>query len=557
MQSPHISSKPRASHDFNEDLKRKKRMERLSSGPAFTAHRMTSADKAREKNAALLSGLKAAKAKVEEAQKDFEKAVAAGNAAAAEDDVVKCYKISTQDALHAVNLWMTEVTLPDDLGDDVPETVRSVDEQLRKALTDGTPLVKEPTKLHPLCYLTHAQKSILVCAEIEKVEEANTCLKEFFTVAEQFTKNVNKIATDLKSYLKQKQKKADQAKLNLKKQTEKQQIEDAKAKARQNAAEIRTGAKAANAIFGVAAKKWASVNIRTDGQELQTCHLTEPWIMKKSKAVSTWRNAANISIKLAEFAGGYKRTQSFKTEGRAQATMDAKKGKEETQSMMDSLFSPNTLNISKVPRAQESLSNVWFWGYDPKLSGASLTPNGAGMMKVLVLGEVFVVAFKLQKVMEVMKSLSLPVTCESARNFLLAVSEEASFFDKLGGVCCTMQADDVFYLPQGWMLCERCDASMIVYGVRRSYLCPGDISKDAYACAIELMKSSGRDTSKMEEVLSCYDPQSENPEPQVAKPLGPSEPEKAVEAAPSAPKAEAAAQPQPAAPEAPPAKQLN
>ena len=63
-------------------------------------------------------------------------------------------------------------------------------------------------------------------------------------------------------------------------------------------------------------------------------HLDEPWTLKGITSVSTWRNSACIAVKLSVLAGTCKKSQSFKSEGRAQTVMLAKQGKEETGALL-------------------------------------------------------------------------------------------------------------------------------------------------------------------------------------------------------------------------------
>ena len=494
-------------------------MEKLAAGPAFTAHRATSSGKVKDKITSIKNAVETANVRMETALAEFKAEVGQANF---EDDDVKSYLKSAEDAKRVVSARLVEANLPENCDlelKQMPEPLRAVQADLEVALDGAAPLVKDKWKLQCLAAFHFAQRGLLTCESIHTIEAVNSGLKEDYAVVDQFTRGLNKVAADIGSYAKQKKRKATQAVRNKKKEQEKRVLEDQKAVAKKHAEEIKLGAKTTHPIFSTPAEKMKSILIRAEGADFDyDQHIDHPWLLKKSGSVTTWRNSASVAMKLAEFAGGYKRTPTFKQDGRSQGIMAPKQGKEETQALIDAIFNPKTLDLSAVPTAAESMSAIWYWGYDPKLCGAALPPNGAAMLRILVMGEVFIMAFEVAKVMTVMKEASLPVTTDTLRSFLLGLQPDSKHWGELGGQVGTMQQDDVLYVLQGWVLCERCSASLIVYGVRKSFFLPGDASKQAFKSAVDSLRASGRDPSKMEAVLKCYDPP-EPPAPPASEPV--------------------------------------
>ena len=500
-----------------EEKKRKKRLEKLRTGPAFTAHRLTSAGKIQDKckamTASMKSGLDKLAAAVEELKGEIEKGNLSGT-----DQVIKQYQSTAQHCKELGASWCKVVTLTDaDLTPStestentkenhvhVPADVQSAEAGLRSMVDQAGPVVKDGSKLHTLAFFEWSHKLVAASNDIEFIETTVSELKDLYGPVDHLIRGFVKLGADVGNYIKQKQRQAQRDETNKKREQERKMVQDARATARKHADEIKSGAKAQHTIFSIPKEAWTDIKVVEPGFKADD-HVAIPWLIRKSTAASTWRNSANVSIKLAEFAAGYKRTESFKVDGRAQATMQASQGKEESIRMMSTVFDPTPLDVSAVDGAKDVLSLVWFWGYDPRISGCWLPPNGCAMLKSMVMGEIYFVAFRLSIVLDFMKKQNIDATCDSMRTFLLSLTKDSEELAKLEGVAGSMCQDDVLFLPQGWIACERSNSTVMCYGIRKSFMLPGETNQRSYQGAVTLLKNSGRNSTKMEALLKCYE----------------------------------------------------
>lgn len=499
-----------------EDKKRRKRMEKLRTGPAFTAHRLTTAgkihDKCKAMSSSMTGGLQKLTAAVVELKKEVEKGALSGT-----DEVIAQYQSTAERCNYLGTAWNKSATLSDaDLtppsteGDKeskhahVPEAVKSAEQALKSLVDRAGPVVKDSDKLHSLAFFEWKHKLVSASDNIEFIESTVSELKDLYVVADQLVRGFVKLGADIGSYIKQKQRQAERDVTNKKKEQEKKMLQDARATAKKHAEDIKSGGKAQHSIFSIPSDSWKDIKVVEQGFKADD-NVTTPWLIRKPAAASTWRNSANVSIKLAEFAASYKRTEIFKQEGRSAATVQAKNGKEESVKMLSTVFEPTPLDVTAVPGAKDVFGAVWFWGYDPKISGCWLPPNGAGMLKCMVMGEIHFVAFRLSAVLAVMKEQNIDATCDTMRTFLLSLTKDSGELAKLEGVAGSLCQDDLMFLPQGWIVCERSNSTVMCYGIRKSFILPGEINQRSYEDAVTLLKNSGRDSTKMEAILKCYE----------------------------------------------------
>ena len=87
--------------------------------------------------------------------------------------------------------------------------------------------------------------------------------------------------------------------------------------------------------------------------------------------------------------------------------------------------------------------------------------------------------------------------------FVLGISD-VELAKKIGGYWVDLMAHDLMFIPQGWLCAERCYDSQLVYGARKSYLVQSDRAAKNYEASIALLKRSGRNPAKMEDILKLY-----------------------------------------------------
>ena len=123
--------------------------------------------------------------------------------------------------------------------------------------------------------------------------------------------------------------------------------------------------------------------------------------------------------------------------------------------------------MSKLPDAAAIESNMSYFGFDNRMAGAWLTPNGAGMVRVCVMGLCNIIAFPLAEILQEGFSQvdQSSVTVDMVSEYVLNLMSGSEF-----GYVATVKQDDAIYVPQGWIVCERCMAVGLMYGIRKSYL---------------------------------------------------------------------------------------
>ena len=504
-----------------QDPKKKKRLEKLSKGPAFMAHRATCHKKMLEKAQSLQKQMQAVNEKLDESRKK-----ATGEDQPKDDSILLSYLCNVDVALGVVTAWQAPVNLdacpapafqseqdpllPSDWGKfDLPAPLEDAQKAMREIVRSpktSVNLVQDVSQLKTLQYFEWTRKALMECSCIHMVEAIVKAEKDDVSCVEQLIRSLGRVASDLKSYLAQLARQSEQAAAKKKKAAEKEEIAKATALAKAQASKIKkgkTGGSNIPDIFLVPASEWAPMKERASHDEAMDEEAWDsPWVLHGSAVVATWKGSQLMALKLSEFAAGYKKADSFKKEGRAQAAVMPKSGKEECHVMFQKLMDEKILlDISKVAGGENFMSNIWRWGMDSKLTGAWLSPNVAAQIKVVAMGAVTVIAFELKDLMPVVGA---DATCDALTKFVLSLTRDSPHWSSVRGFRAELKADSAIYLPQGWMVAEMASENVLIHGVRKSFLVNRANAKANYQSAVSLLKRSNRDPSKMEAVLGCY-----------------------------------------------------
>ena len=480
---------------------------RLSSGPAFSNYRASCAQKVAEKNKALDAAATAALTKVKEMH-------ASVVAVSVQDAVTQSYIASAMNGIEIAQLWQQSVNLDecwvpkcdaDWQRDDMPKPLANAEDALHakmEAAKDSASLLKDVKDFHAFAYFRWAEKAIENCESVRVLHDFAKQVKAEASVADQCIKGLNKIANDIKGYLNQLKRRDEQAQAKAKKDAEKKEMEAVTALAKKAASQIKKGVKTVNQIFQVPADKWSNIPVLAGGEIVSVEKADSPCIIKGSDAVKTWKANSAAAIKLSEFAAQYKKAPTFKADGRAQGPVLPHQGREEAAGLFDSFVSKDAvLDITQIQGGEAFMKGIFYFGYDTKLEGAWLSPNCAAMTRVLVLGEIQVVAFELQ---DLLKPCGDSATCDSISEFALAMNEASPHWSSVKGYRTVLQAGDCLYVPQGWLLCERCVSTALIYGVRKSFMVRTGRARANLEKAVEILKRSNRDPAKLQAVLECY-----------------------------------------------------
>ena len=503
-----------------QEKRRKRRAQRLGNGASFAAHRAQTVSKQREKLASLTKGMSTVLAKLQGATQSLKNA---------QDESTSLYGPAAECGLTCVEAWQKEVSLPAAInGQGEPDELKTAEEKFQSSLSSGdVKLAKSGENLHCNATLVWHVMQMTEIDELDALDQAVKSMKDQHNEVEVLMKGLSKICADVASFMSQKKRKEVRDAEQKKKKAEQEALTQVKMQAKQHAEAIKSGQAGGHAIFSIPEDKLSKMSQRKgddifDAKALK--NIDEPWICKASSAASTWRNSATVAVKLSEFAGNYKKAQSFKDNGRAQAIMLPKQGKEETEGFLDNFFSPPGVDVSSVDGATDAVKNIWYWGYDPKLCGAWLAPNACALLKVLVMGELTLLAANLADLVEALRS-SKPIeeiTSDMVTSFFLSLTGKAPLFPKIKIFQTTMQADDVVYVPTGWLIAERSSSTVKVYGVRKSLFVQSTNARVSFAAAVDLLSRSNRDSSKMAAILKCYPEDAVKDEQKAPEPPKPS-----------------------------------
>ena len=145
---------------------------------------------------------------------------------------------------------------------------------------------------------------------------------------------LNKICSEISSFVSQKEKRAEREKQQKKRKAEQDRVNQIIAAATMH----KTSRVGQCQPIPSLESTWVSstpVRVRKGDEAFDlNAHLDEPRTLKGITSVSTWRNSACFAVKLSALAGTCKESQSFKSEGRAQTVMLAKQRKEETGALL-------------------------------------------------------------------------------------------------------------------------------------------------------------------------------------------------------------------------------
>ena len=148
--------------------------------------------------------------------------------------------------------------------------------------------------------------------------------------------------------------------------------------------------------------------------------------------------------------------------------------------------------------AKAMLQQTWLYGLMPERSFAATTPQGMGMMKFLAMGTCKVYAFHLGDLVEHQTSVGLDFKDTSSilhfsEDDLQAMVKKNRLFYHA-----TMEAGTGIYVPCGYILAERPEESVLVYGVRKSFCLRGDSEAYSSVCSF---KKAKEDTARYESML--------------------------------------------------------
>ena len=151
----------------------------------------------------------------------------------------------------------------------------------------------------------------------------------------------------------------------------------------------------------------------------------------------------------------------------------------------------------------------WFYGFAqfPYICVLGVAPNNSATIKLLALGKVRVTLLHLTTLLEVASTDLGPAikSLESIDNIRDWTGKKMQAYASKGGKKKEhglQQAGDVPFISQGWLLAEvGVEGQELTYGFRKSFMMAGENSSKEFAAVIPSHQSSGRDTTRLNEIL--------------------------------------------------------
>ena len=239
--------------------------------------------------------------------------------------------------------------------------------------------------------------------------------------------------------------------------------------------------------------------------------LEKPMLWKEFGAVSTLLTQPRAQLKLAAFGGNYKKSQILKETGKVQEVLYSGSGKEECDGFwagcLGLLEENATVPKGLIPAHLASVMNAsWLFGFDAKYSGVGATPNGVGLLRLQVAGEVTLMLFKTPQLVAALRIILKreQIGLEACKDYVqMLTNDQAKTLSDNGCQMFTaiQMPNQTLMIPSGWLLAECSSKGVLVYGLRKSFLACGQTSADDYESLIGCNKVDEKPVVKMEETL--------------------------------------------------------
>ena len=269
-------------------------------------------------------------------------------------------------------------------------------------------------------------------------------------------------------------------------------------------------------FFQVVGDKLTDVKrLVVQGGLLKETDFDEPFLIDASnEIISQWAKIPQMLQVLSAYGSRFLKQESIKTELKHTQPLQPNMGKEHTSSMFDKLLANIDQNrVADLTSVSETWNTTsWLWGYAEKYNDCSFSPNSSGMFQVVVRGSVQVYALETSSLLEFLKKQWCG--CDNVGqvcNFMLNL--KAAEIDQVCKVVPSVHAKvtngEALWVPTGWLLLLLADGASGAYGVRKSIFFKSKEGAKQYKAALDLIKKSGTDISKMEEIFTKFAPPAE------------------------------------------------
>lgn len=235
-----------------------------------------------------------------------------------------------------------------------------------------------------------------------------------------------------------------------------------------------------------------------------------PWFKTGGEEVELNMGSNPMSKTLANWGGQYKRSLANLKLDVVTFPLEEKTGSTQVNTLFESVL-PSTFrpDISSVAGGQSFMDAAWLFGCSADLKSVGFNPNGAGLLKVLAVGEVQHILLEWAGVKKFLEKIEKDKSGErkSSREDLLGqlkcLTEE-----QVKQLCedtvvrqHTLKAKEILFIPMGWVAVEIAGNHPFLYGFRKSVFTTGATGVAAYEDALEAAKASGKAVDRMSKIL--------------------------------------------------------
>ena len=368
--------------------------------------------------------------------------------------------------------------------------------------------VSVPAHFRPHLFMQEFLDSILAAGEIRTLDSAKRRWARMTSSSQEFITSLTSSCRDLSKHVTLQ---ATAIQREAKKEAQ-QNDKDALAKqraqlgARAASLKQKSGKPADLPPFFKAANIKTTPMKRIDANSLPVgASLDAPCLLKTPTAVAEWSANSAVQQVMAQWGAKYKKSERFDVEKRAVGVLKPKCGKEQTDKLFADLLIHHAKDIVDISEVNpQFMTTSWSFGYAPDFHSCGFNPNSAACIRVLLFGTVEVFAVSLGKLLAACKAsqvtMSEPATATGIKDFMLNLGAES--INKLAEAGAEIhhaehKAEEVLYIPTGWVVVERSKNGLLLYGVRKSFFFKGAAAADNYNIARQTLVDEGRNADRM------------------------------------------------------------
>ena len=183
-----------------------------------------------------------------------------------------------------------------------------------------------------------------------------------------------------------------------------------------------------------------------------------------------------------------------------------KQGKEETEQFFARMSPEELVDISSINNQFKTTS--WLFGFAPQHTSVAVAPSGAGMLRLQAMGESHIVLVPMSQLALAVKLVDgEEVKLTAAGPIVSGLTEDKlDAYKKVGmtAYSTTLKANQLLWIPTGWIIAERVGSMQLHYGVRKSYFANTPEARKELTRLISADKNDGKSAARLAQVLALY-----------------------------------------------------